>query len=490
MAFSWIVVLFTVAAATLAFVFYFQGRWTLSTGRLNHATPPALKQKDRLLGFKLLQEIGRQSKEGVYLVNAQKRFEETGYTFSMVLAGSTIIQTAEPENIKAVLGERQPDFDSGSVRFWSAEPLLGKGIFTSDGATWVHSRALLKPCFSTRDASDLPLFETHLQRLFARLPASEKVIDLQPLFFQLSMDVSTVSLLGESTNCLLGNPQGEEFARAFEFCSTEIMTRVRMGKLMFLHRSRKFKDMCSVCHRFADQFVQKALQAEKMGSDDHQKKRSVLDELITQTRDPLELRSQLLHLLLAGRDTTASVLSSLFFVLAKRPDVWQRVREEVSRYDTATPSHEQLKECKYLGHVLKEVLRLYPVIVSNSRMANKDTLLPRGGGQGHDPILVKKGQIVAYNYYVLHRRTDLFGEDAASFRPERWETARPRWSYLPFGGGPRICIGQQFAQTEVLYTLFRFAQTFASMRSVDPGDWEEKISITCTVQNGVKIVLS
>ena len=351
MAFSWIIAPCIVAAAISALLFFFLREWRALFNHQDHAPPPALKQKDRLLGFKLLQEIGRQSREGVYLVNAQKRFEETGYTFSMVLAGSSIIQTAEPENIKAILSEKQPDFDSGSVRFWSAEPLLGKGIFTSDGSAWAHSRALLKPCFSTREVSDLPLFETHLQRLFARLPKGEEAVDLQPLFFQFSMDVSTVFLLGESTSCLLGNAQGEEFASAFEFCSTEIMTRVRLGKLMFLHRSRKFKDACSVCHRFADQFVRKALEAEKTSSDE---KRSILDELMTQTRDPLELRSQLLHLLLAGRDTTASVLSTLFFVLAKRPDVWQKVQEEVSRYGTATPSHEQLKECKYLGYVLKE----------------------------------------------------------------------------------------------------------------------------------------
>jgi len=77
-------------------------------------------------------------------------------------------------------------------------------------------------------------------------------------------------------------------------------------------------------------------------------------------------------------------------------------------------------------------------------MANKDTHLPVGGGtDGLSKIFVPKGQVVAYHYHVMHRRKDLFGEDAAEFVPERWEKLRPRWAFLPFGGGPRICIGRK-----------------------------------------------
>jgi cytochrome P450 len=72
-------------------------------------------------------------------------------------------------------------------------------------------------------------------------------------------------------------------------------------------------------------------------------------------------------------------------------------------------------------------------------MALVDTTLPVGGGpDGKSPIFVKKGQIVVYQVYTMQRRTDLYGEDALEFKPERWETLRPGWNYLPFNGGPRI----------------------------------------------------
>jgi cytochrome P450 len=72
-------------------------------------------------------------------------------------------------------------------------------------------------------------------------------------------------------------------------------------------------------------------------------------------------------------------------------------------------------------------------------MALVDTTLPVGGGpDGKSPIFIKKGQIVVYQVYTMQRRTDLYGEDALEFKPERWENLRPGWNYLPFNGGPRI----------------------------------------------------
>jgi cytochrome P450 len=85
-----------------------------------------------------------------------------------------------------------------------------------------------------------------------------------------------------------------------------------------------------------------------------------------------------------------------------------------------------------------------PVVPSNTRLANKDTTLPVGGGpDGKSKVFVKKNQIIVYSVWVMHRRKDLYGEDAEEFRPERWETLRPGWEYLPFNGGPRICLGRK-----------------------------------------------
>ena len=81
---------------------------------------------------------------------------------------------------------------------------------------------------------------------------------------------------------------------------------------------------------------------------------------------------------------------------------------------------------------------------ANARDAVDDTYLPLGGGpDGKSPLFVPKGGVVAWSLFAMHRRKDYYGEDAEEFRPERWETLRPGWEYLPFNGGPRICLGRK-----------------------------------------------
>ena len=179
-----------------------------------------------------------------------------------------------------------------------------------------------------------------------------------------------------------------------------------------------------------------------------------LHELVSQTSDKIKIRSELLNILLAGRDTTASLLSNVWFELSKRPDVWSRLHREIidSLPDGGFPTFETLKDMRYLRAVLNESLRLYPVVPENSRQAEVDTILPVGGGEdGKSPVFVAKGQLVHWSLYTMHRRKDLYGEDAESFVPERWldqgdeKGLRVGWEYLPFNGGPRICIGRTCA---------------------------------------------
>lgn len=258
-----------------------------------------------------------------------------------------------------------------------------------------------------------------------------------------------------------------------------------------------------------------------------------LNELVSHTSDPIKIRSELLNILLAGRDTTASLLSNVWFELSNRPNVWSRLQREIATTlpDGDFPTFEKLKDMKYLRAVLNESLRLYPVVPENGRQAEVDTVLPVGGGEdGKSPVFVKKGQMVHWSLYTMHRRKDLYGEDADAFIPERWvdqdeeeKGLRVGWEYLPFNGGPRICIGrtsypilppfnhnfqaaknpaigyqstdissmtEQFALTETSYLTVRLTQEFSSIESRDPDPcWREKLTLTCTGLSGCNVAL-
>jgi cytochrome P450 len=136
-------------------------------------------------------------------------------------------------------------------------------------------------------------------------------------------------------------------------------------------------------------------------------------------------------------------------------------------------------------------LRLHPVVPGNSRTTYKDSVLPVGGGpDGKSPAFVPKGTIVMYSPYSMHRREDFYGEDANEFRPERWESLRPGWEYLPFNGGPRICLGQQYALTEAGYVTVRLLQEFKGLESRDSGPWIEGLTLTLCSQNGTQVGLT
>ncbi|MCJ1354116.1 MAG: hypothetical protein MMC33_004103 [Icmadophila ericetorum] len=242
---------------------------------------------------------------------------------------------------------------------------------------------------------------------------------------------------------------------------------------------------CLSAHCYTEPFIQRAiarhrklsavLEKEDLGQqiqDDLLKSRryNFLDELVNEENDAEKIRGHVLNILVAGRDTTASLLSSLFFTLARRPDVFPKVQEEVTNLKGRGPTYEDTKEMKYLNYAIKETLRMYTVVQTNIRPANKDTILPSGGGlDGQSPIYVRKGQMVVYQSYLMHRRRDLWDPGANEFKPERWYEARPVFEYLPFNAGHRICPGQQFAIIEAAYTTICLCQAFDKIEAKDDG---------------------
>ena len=224
-------------------------------------------------------------------------------------------------------------------------------------------QALVRPNFSRAQVADLDTFESHIQQLISKIPRDGSTVDLQTLFFQLTLDSATEFLFGESVNSLSSTEGSEQqrFGAAFDLAQSRLGNRSRMGKLVHLYRDSEFDKACRIVHDFVDKIVSKALEkvqpldAEKSIDGKGDADRYVfLTEMVKATRDPKRLRDELLNILLAGRDTTASLLSNTFHVLARRPDIWNKLKAEVDSLKGEKPDYETLRNMKYLKYLLNE----------------------------------------------------------------------------------------------------------------------------------------
>ncbi|KAI5968271.1 hypothetical protein CANMA_002487 [Candida margitis] len=406
-------------------------------------------------------------------------------TYKGFVFGTPVVFTKDPENIKAVLATQFNDFSLGT-RHAHFDPLLGDGIFTLDHAGWKDSRAMLRPQFAREQIAHVKSLEPHFQYLLRHVEKNKgQFFDIQELFFRFTVDSATEFLFGSSVSSLQDESIGcdttsldfagrSEFADAFNKSQLYLSTRALLQNLYWIYNTKEFRRCNAVVHQFSDYYVNKVLNC----TPEEIEKQSgyvFLYELVKQTRNPKVLRDQALNILVAGRDTTAGLLSFAIFELARNPEMYARLRQEIlDKFGTSNLediTFENLKKCEYLKAVLNETLRMYPSVPRNFRVSTRNTTLPRGGGvDGMSPVFIPKGRSVIYNIAATQMDPRYYGKDVDEFRPDRWfeeSTKKLGWAYLPFNGGPRICLGQQFALTEASYVIARLAQSISKLELQD-----------------------
>ena len=459
--------------------------------------PRSIVQRDPIFGLDVVLQVFRALKENRRNMSIVQMFSEYGHTFQSRSWGSSKIYTIEPKNLQSMFST---DFDSWGVqpmRLFAFEPFVGKGIMCTDGQLWEHSRALIKPTFARTRIADLHLsaYALHVQRFLDLIPKDSSTIDLQPLFGRLALDSSTEFLFGESVGSLqpdVASSDAQRFLKAYNHGQIVLGKRLHLPQWNFLTRDKQFWDSCKVAREFVMGYIKGAQKDTKEG---RQERQVLVHDLVRKTTDADNVCNQLLNVFLPAHEAAGVALTNIFFNLARNPNVYQKLRHEVLNAGSSQAewTFERLKGLKYLQYVISETFRLNPAVGTNTRMALCDTVLPTGGGSTSDrrPIYVKKGDIVTVSFYALHRSQDVFGQDASVFRPERWENLRPPpWSYLTFGGGPRVCPGQSLAMTEIAYTTVRILQTFRAIENRDPVlEFVEVYKITTDSGNGAKVSL-
>ena len=347
------------------------------------------------------------------------------------------------------------------------KPVLGNGLVTSEGDFWLRQRKLSQPAFlKNRVLSYAPMMAELTQNMLAKWKPGE-LVDVHFEFSHLTSAIALKTLFG-----LDDSGDREKFVEtlrlAFDLMSDRFRSLIRVP-LWFPTRSniklrKAVKELKEVVDGFISAGRLKVSKREGKLDDTTSEATPVdlLSRLVTAQDDDgtrmtdEQLRDEAMTLYLAGHETTALTLSWSWYLLSQHPRVEEKLVEEWRRVlGGRTPTPNDLQLLPYTDAVLLESMRVYPPVYLIGREAT--TELELGGYR------VKKGYTVFMSQWVNHRDSRYF-PNPEEFSPERWLDGLakriPKYAYYPFGGGPRVCIGNTFAQMEAAILLATVGQKF------------------------------
>ncbi|KAJ7634636.1 cytochrome P450 monooxygenase pc-3 [Roridomyces roridus] len=449
-------------------------------------------------------------------------FEKYGNTLLLELLFECRIATSEPAYIKAVLATEFDNYWKGPIDEDRGKSLLGTGVFNTDDEMWQFHRKITRPYFSRDRISDFDTFDTHANNAIGQAAARLRqgyAVDIQDAIARFTLDSATEFLFGKSVDSLsAGLPYPASSSQTnppsfLEHSSNRFVNAFMEGQKLHVYRSPfgskwalnefwhdKIKPHRDVIDQFIEPILNDAL-TEKARADVDPKSEpdTLLSHLVQETEDKQIIRDEILNILVAGRDTTSSLLTFAVYMLAEHPEMGERLRAEIiDKVGNRRPTHDDIKAMPYLRAFINETLRLYPPVPADARSSKKATTWP-AMTPGGKPFYVPAKAKIVYFVFLMHRRKDLWGPDALDFDPDRFIDGRLQkylipnpYIFLPFNAGPRICLGQQFAYQEASFFLVRLLQRFKSFvlapdaqpeETKPPSSWKE-----CPLRSREKIM--
>ncbi|KAH9448641.1 hypothetical protein MJO28_015099 [Puccinia striiformis f. sp. tritici] len=437
--------------------------------------------------------------------------------FRSRVMGVETLWTLDHDDAKYLLSTGFGNF--GKSPFFKAgfQRLLGDGVFASDQrGLWAWHRSLTRPHFVRERIADVVAMEEHSQRVATWLSTQTdlgKSVDIQDIFARYTLTVGTQHLFGrcvDSLNDLLhdriqNGPNPADFAQNFVAAQHWAIINSLLPPLLISLGFRLKDKATEDVRQVVDTLIQDAslsLASDiKSNASDTDKvegeiaSENLLDHLLTSGCSKELVRHECLNILLAARDTTASLLSSCFYEIARdsprKTEIWRKLKEEVERLGSGIDgllTLDQVREMKYLRAVLNESLRLHPPVWANTRHAFEDDVLPSG-------VFVPAGTDCRFFIREFQRNPAVWGQDAEEFDPDRWIDSRKVLQikdplcFQPFSAGPRICLGQQFALTEASIMIIRIVEQFEGV-DLDLSEGPvgaEAPAVVLTFRGGLKV---
>ncbi len=370
-----------------------------------------------------------------------------------------VYQLNHPALVEHVLVTNQRNYSKNTVQYNTLAKITGRGLLTSDGRFWRRQRRMIQPAFHRQKV--LGWGQTMLTATQKMLHRWEPVAQSgQPLDIDEEMMAVTLEIIGQALLGINLEADAAELAQAVLTMLDYVVYRSQRPIVLPLAiptpRNRRFR----VGLKKLDALIDRAIT-------DHQQGRGNPDDILShmlaatdretgEAMNRAELRDELITLIVAGHETAASALTWLFYLLAQHPEVESELVAEIDAVlNGRLPTTDDLPNLPTVARAIAEALRLYPPAwVITRRAIEADTLLG-------EPI--PANALIIMSPYTSHRHP-AFWERPDAFYPDHFlpeaEKARPRYAYFPFGGGARLCIGDQFARVEMALVVTAVLQKY------------------------------
>jgi cytochrome P450 len=379
----------------------------------------------------------------------------------------------DPDDVKRVLEDLEtfPKHDDSSEML---RDIVGNGLVTSEGELWERQREAIQPAF----------YMSHIER-YADIMVSRGetttdrwrdgvTVDLESEMMRTTLEILVEAMFGEDIDL-----EARGIYEAVEAMQGPLKPRNQpitffapdWAPVPFLRRANQALD-------HLETEIYDILHDRRNSETDRDDLLAMLLDSDAEMDDE-QIRDEMLTFLFAGHETTALSLTYVWDLLTRNPEVEARLHEELETVVNGRPTIEDVFEFEYVEAVVKEAMRLYPPAHEVRREPAEDVRIGR--------FQIPEGSLVVLPTWVFHR-DDRFWDAPDEFRPERFldsGTDRPEYAYFPFGGGPRRCIGQQFAMTEAQLVLATMAREWTMEREYD--DLELSASVTLRPRGSVEV---
>lgn len=464
-------------------------------------------------------------------------FIEHGPVYKLAFGPKAFVVVSDPIVARHILRENAFGYDKG-VLADILEPIMGKGLIPADLDTWKLRRRAIVPGFHTAyleamvnvfsqcTARAVKKFETML--LDAEAKHSDHVeADMEQEYSSLALDIIGLSVFNYDFECINKmSPVIQAVYGTLYEAEHRSTFYIPYWKLPFVSwvvpRQRKFQEDLKVINDCLDGLIKGARETrqeediEALQQRDYSKVKDAsllrfLVDMRGEDTDDRQLRDDLMTMLIAGHETTAAVLTWATFMLAQNPEKVLKAQEEVDNVlGGRLPTWDDIKNLKYIRLIVAEALRLYPQPPLLIRRSLQPDNLPGGFKGDATGYAIPKGVDIFISVYNLHR-SPYFWDNPEEFEPERflqeksgsniegWAGFDPKrgqsslyanevmadFAFLPFGGGPRKCVGDQFALMESTVALAMVMQKFSFELRGSPEDVELVTGATLHTKSGL-----